>query len=87
MLYKGVRIPTPQANGEAERAVETIKAIFHKTNDTYLGLLAYRSTPLENGYSPAELLMGRKIRSTVPVRAATVIRIIWLSYRSVRIRI
>lgn len=29
-------------------------------------MLAYRSTPLENGYSPAELLMGRKLRTTVP---------------------
>ncbi|UYV80506.1 K02A2.6-like [Cordylochernes scorpioides] len=27
----------------------------------------YRSTPLENGYSPAELLMGRKLRTTLPI--------------------
>ena len=32
-----------------------------------MALLMYRSTPLENGYSPAELLMGRKLRTTVPV--------------------
>ena len=38
-----------------------------KNEDPYLGLLAYRSTPLENGYSPMELLIGRKLRTTVPV--------------------
>ena len=32
-----------------------------------MAMLAYRSTPLENGYSPAELLMGRKLRTTLPV--------------------
>ena len=29
-------------------------------------LLAYRSAPLSNGYSPAELLMNRKLRKNVP---------------------
>lgn len=29
--------------------------------------MAYRASPLANGYSPTELLMGRKIRTTVPV--------------------
>ena len=38
-----------------------------KSVDFHLALLAYRSSPLDNGYSPAELLMGRKLRSTVPV--------------------
>ena len=32
-----------------------------------MAMLAYRSTPLENGLSPAELLMGRKLRTTVPM--------------------
>ena len=29
--------------------------------------MAYCSTPLQNGYSLSELLMGRRIRTTVPV--------------------
>ncbi|KAJ8414469.1 hypothetical protein AAFF_G00053390 [Aldrovandia affinis] len=57
----------PQSNGEAERAVRTIKGILKKSSDPYLGLIAYRVAPLANGHSPTELLMGRKIRTTVPV--------------------
>ena len=57
----------PQSNGEAERTVQTIKSILNKTKDPYLGLLSYRATPLANGYSPAELLMGKKLCSTLPM--------------------
>ena len=57
----------PQANGVAERAVETVKALFKKCNDPYLALLSYRSTQLPNRYSPAELLMARKLRTNVPI--------------------
>ena len=57
----------PQSNGVSERAVKTIKGLLKKSEDQYETLLAYRSTPLSNGYSPAELLMGRKLRTTVPV--------------------
>ena len=38
-----------------------------KENDPTKVLLAYRSTPLANCYSPAELLMGRTIKSTIPI--------------------
>ncbi|XP_044167689.1 uncharacterized protein K02A2.6-like [Acropora millepora] len=57
----------PQSNGEVERAVKTAKDLIIKSEDPYLALLSYRSTPLENGYTPAELLMGRKLRSTLPL--------------------
>ena len=56
----------PQSNGEVERAVKTTKSLLKKEKDPTKGLLAYRSTPLACGYSPSELLMGRKLRNTIP---------------------
>ena len=55
----------PRSNGEAERAVQTAKSILKKEKDQANALLAYRSTPLSYGYSPAQMLMGRNIRSTL----------------------
>ena len=57
----------PQSNGEAERAVQTVKNLLKKDGDPYLALLAYRSTPLKCGFSPSELLMARKLRTNVPM--------------------
>ncbi|XP_061132648.1 uncharacterized protein K02A2.6-like [Syngnathus typhle] len=57
----------PQSNGEVERAIRTVKSLLKKSSDPYLALMAYRAAPLANGCSPTELLMGRKIRTTVPV--------------------
>ena len=37
-----------------------------KKGDPYLAPLAYRSTPLAVGFSPAELLMSRKLHSKIP---------------------
>lgn len=55
-----------QSNVGVEAAVKSAKSILKKSNDFNLGLLAYRTTPLENGYSPAELMISRKIRSRLP---------------------
>ena len=58
----------PQGNGEAEQAVKTVKSLLKDTSDPNLALLSYRSTPLSwCGHFPAELLMGRQIRSTLPI--------------------
>ena len=57
----------PASNGQAERAVQTVKQLLGKSTDPFIALLSYRSTPLPwCGRSPAELLMGRNIRSTLP---------------------
>jgi transposase InsO family protein/predicted aspartyl protease len=71
----GMRIRTSspefhQSNGLAERAVATVKGILKKNKNLETGLLAYRSSPLEHGYSPAQLLYGRNIRNMMPMPSA-----------------
>ncbi|KAK7092375.1 hypothetical protein V1264_008127 [Littorina saxatilis] len=61
----------PQSNGEAERAVQTLKNLLKKSDDPYLALLTYRSTPIHNGLAPSEILMGRKLRTRLPVHPST----------------
>ncbi|XP_030828454.1 uncharacterized protein K02A2.6-like [Strongylocentrotus purpuratus] len=56
----------PQANGEAERGVRTVKALLKKNDDIQLALLSYRASPLQNGLAPCELLMGRRLQTQVP---------------------
>ena len=57
----------PQANGQAERAVRTVKGLLEYSPDPYMALPSYRATPMPwCGLSPSELLMGRRIRTDVP---------------------
>ncbi|XP_064641934.1 uncharacterized protein K02A2.6-like [Lineus longissimus] len=64
----------PRANGLAERTVQTVKNLLKKAKeagqDPYLALLTYRDTPRSNDMeSPAQLLLGRRLRSQLPVLA------------------
>lgn len=56
-----------QANGFAEAMVKVAKQRLKKATDPYKALLAYRASPLSNGFSPAQLLFSRQLRTTVPV--------------------
>ena len=55
-----------EANGLAERSVETVKGLWRKESDKNKALLAYRTTALESGYRPDELLYGRRLRNELP---------------------
>ena len=61
----------PRSNGLAERTVQTIKGILNKCKadgqDIDLAFLTYRTTPLDIGFSPSQLLMSRRLRSNIPV--------------------
>ncbi|CAN7986973.1 unnamed protein product [Ixodes pacificus] len=61
-------VPTFKRAGRKRRPDR--KRILKKTTegeeDFWLGVLNYRTTPLEEGRTPGELLMGRRLRSRVP---------------------
>lgn len=61
----------PQANGLAEKSVQTVKRLLSKAKadgqDLYLCLLEYRNTMVHNLASPAQLLMGRRLHTNIPV--------------------
>ena len=59
----------PKGNAHAERAIGVIKEVYTKCGDDFLlGLLVHRATPLlSSNKSPAELFLGRKIATNIPL--------------------
>ena len=58
----------PQSNGQAERTVQTVKKILRQSDDIYKDLLVYQSTPMPwCSLNPAELSMGRKLQTQLPL--------------------
>ena len=79
-----------QSNGSAEKTVQIAKSIFEKPKsdgrDPYLGRIEYRIIPLNIGYSPSELLQGRRLRSVLPVLTDQLIAKV-INQRKVKIRL
>lgn len=61
----------PRSNGLAEKSVSIAKRLLLKAKeceqDPYISLLEYRNTPLDCGYTPAQLMMGRRTKSILPI--------------------
>ena len=59
-----------QSNGQTERFVQTVKNLIKKSKDPSKALMDYRNTPLDGlNLSPAQLHIGRRLKSTLPSRA------------------
>ena len=61
----------PRSNGLAEKTIQTVKCLLENTKDDnkypYLMMFEARNTPVDNYRSPAELAVGRQLRSVLPV--------------------
>ena len=72
----GFRITTPsphyhQSNGLSERMIQTVKQLLKKCEDSgddpYIAMMNLRDSPINGtNVTPAEMLMGRKIRTKLP---------------------
>lgn len=61
----------PQSNGQSEKFVGIVKSLirkaYHEEKDPHIALLQYRNTPITGlRYSPAQLLMSRRLKDTLP---------------------
>ncbi len=61
----------PRSNGLAESNVKAVKHLLIKTSGSGMTLngtlAAYRNTPRADGYSPAQLMFGRRLKGPLPM--------------------
>nr|CAI5849336.1 unnamed protein product [Callosobruchus analis] len=61
----------PRSNGMIERAIQSVKGLLAKClqdgGDPFLAILSYNTTPKQDLPAPCDILMGRKLRTTLPV--------------------
>lgn len=61
----------PKGNSLSEKGVGIAKKLMRKAKDSdqspYIAFLEYRNTPLDCGYSPAQLLFSRRTKSVLPI--------------------
>lgn len=61
----------PRSNGMVERMIQTVKALLTKAyqnkEDPFLAILNYNTTPKQDLPAPCQLLMGRRLRTKLPV--------------------
>ena len=57
----------PKGNGRAEAAVKIMDSMLEKADDFHSAMLIYRNTPPQgHSYSPAQLMLLRRTRTTLP---------------------
>lgn len=66
----------PQSNGFIERTIQTVKQMLRKCHDdnqdVYLALLSLRNSQVTGmSYTPAQMLMSRRLQDTLPAHKST----------------
>ncbi|KAF2891885.1 hypothetical protein ILUMI_14288 [Ignelater luminosus] len=67
LIYMGRRVIISKALRTKITIKKLIKKTTEKGDDFYLALLAYRNTPVNDLYTPSQLLMSRYLRDHLPI--------------------
>ncbi|GFN92528.1 Pol polyprotein [Plakobranchus ocellatus] len=71
-LWKYSSVPTRPFSQDTHKLMRrlspfiTVKNLLRKANDTYVAILMYWATPLQNGPAESNNLIGRKLNTKLP---------------------